>query len=349
MEKLHRAILDKVLFVGPDMSGNGGMASVLASYNDSMEPFHYIATNSRRGTLAGMAAWGLALLSLPYHRLRGRRILHIHYAGGKSLIRKRSFLAWGRLLGFRTIMHCHCNISRVIINEGVEKMKHILGRADCNIVLAERYATEMRNSLGISPDIVNNPVLPMPEARKATASKPVVFLFLGLLNEAKGFYNLLEALSILKTRGLDFRLIIGGAGDVDAMNAAAERLDITDRLDFRGWMSGPDKEAAMAEADVIVLPSLSEGMPVCLLEAIASDKAAVASDVGAVPQLIDDGRTGYIVPPGDVGRLTEALAAYAGDPTLAHSHGAAAAGKLNDFLPQTISDSLCNIYMRILQ
>lgn len=348
MEKLHREIFDKVLFVGPDYRANGGMASVLASYRAAVEPFHYLPTNSRRGTLAGFVACGVTLLSLPFQRLLGRRILHIHYASGKSLMRKRVVQSWGRLWGFRTIMHCHCNLTGAIDRHGVGTMRRVLGHADCNIALAQTYADDMHERLGLTAEVVNNPIEPMPAARKAAPGTPTTFIFLGLLSEAKGFFNLLEALGALKARGLRFRLIVGGAGDVAAMNAAIERLGLADSVDFRGWMTGSAKEAALAEADVVVLPSLSEGMPVCILEAIASQKAAVATAVGAVPQLVDDGRTGFVVAPGNVAELTDALAAYASDPALAATHGKAAGEKINDFLPAAVIDRLGDIYKRLL-
>jgi glycosyltransferase involved in cell wall biosynthesis len=99
-------------------------------------------------------------------------------------------------------------------------------------------------------------------------------------------------------------LVAGDGPDRAALEQhAADRAP--ERVHFAGMLPGPAD--ALAAADVVVLPSRTEGMPGVLIEAGLSGVAAVATDVGAVAQIVRDGETGLLVRPGDVSGLTAAL------------------------------------------
>ncbi|MEM9655254.1 MAG: glycosyltransferase family 4 protein [Actinomycetota bacterium] len=114
----------------------------------------------------------------------------------------------------------------------------------------------------------------------------------------------------------DSTLVLIGDGPLRTEVAAlAERLDIADRVQFLGMRS--DAARLVAGFDVSVLSSRWEGMPRTVVEAAAAGVPVIATDVGAVSELIEDGRAGTLVPPGDVVRLTAALQAVRGEPSVA--------------------------------
>lgn len=350
-KKLTDPVLDRVLFIGPSIKSQGGIASMLGLYRDYFHPFHYIASNSAHGTLPGLLNAALLMMRLPLERLSGRRLLHIHYASGKSLKRKQLIAAWGRLLGFRTVMHCHCNIIRASELTGENRMARLLGKADYNIVLASKYLNYEREKLRLPETrtaVVNNIAIPAGEKRRQTDRSPVTFLFLGLIHRQKGIYDLLEAAAKVKASGRTLRIIVGGKGEEAKFSREVRRLDLEDVVEFRGWISGEAKEAAWNDADVFVLPSYTEAMPLSILEAMGRGIPSIGTPVGTVPELISDCISGSIVPAGDSGSLAKAMTAYIDRPANISEEGEAALKKLAEYSPKAVFSSLIPIYRTVL-
>lgn len=138
----------------------------------------------------------------------------------------------------------------------------------------------------------------------------VVLLALGRLSPEKGHRALLEAWSRLPRHGVPpalaerLRLLLVGDGAERAALAALAQGDA--RVILAGWRDDP--HACLGAADVFVLPSLREGLPLALLEAMAVGLPIVATSVGGVPEALEHGRVGAVVAPGDVHALAAALA-----------------------------------------
>jgi glycosyltransferase involved in cell wall biosynthesis len=139
----------------------------------------------------------------------------------------------------------------------------------------------------------------------------VALVAVGRLNAQKGFDVLLSALAELP----DVAVRIVGSGEEDAALAAqAARLGVTGRVTFVGWSTQVRDE--LAQADVFVLPSRSEGFPLALVEAMLAGLPVVATTVGSVPEAVTDGDTGLLVPKDDPAALTAALRKLIDDPDL---------------------------------
>jgi glycosyltransferase involved in cell wall biosynthesis len=111
----------------------------------------------------------------------------------------------------------------------------------------------------------------------------------------------------------DARFVIAGDGwQRAAFERLAADLGIADRVRFTGWRA--DRARILAALDVFVMPSLFEGGPTTVLEAMAMGLPVVATNVGMVPEVVDDGKTGLVVPPGDVHALTTAVRELAARP-----------------------------------
>jgi glycosyltransferase involved in cell wall biosynthesis len=132
-------------------------------------------------------------------------------------------------------------------------------------------------------------------------------LFLGWLERDKGIFELLEACRQL-AGGRRFALDVAGEGNASAeARAFVARHGLHDRVYFHGWLRGPELHAALARADVLVLPSWAEGLPNAMVEAMAAGLAVVVSAVGAIPELITDRRSGMLVEPHNAASLVRAL------------------------------------------
>jgi glycosyltransferase involved in cell wall biosynthesis len=144
---------------------------------------------------------------------------------------------------------------------------------------------------------------------------------IGNLYPVKGHRYAIDALAQLARRHPALHLAIAGRGELaDGLIAQARALGIGHRVHLIGLRS--DVAAVLAAGDLFVLPSLSEGLPLALLEAMFAGTAIVASDVGEVGAALDRGRAGLLVPPGDAAALAAAL-----DGILTHSERARALGR----------------------
>ncbi|WP_373355177.1 glycosyltransferase [Pseudoroseicyclus sp. CXY001] len=129
-------------------------------------------------------------------------------------------------------------------------------------------------------------------------------LFVGRLAAAKGLPVLLEAFEqALRTRPDLHLTLIGDGPDRAALEARARGLPVT----FTGALSQGDVAEALSTADLFVLPSFAEGLPVVLMEALAAELPAVATRIAGVAELVEDGTSGRLVPPGDAPALTAAI------------------------------------------
>ncbi len=130
------------------------------------------------------------------------------------------------------------------------------------------------------------------------------------------------------TRHPGVRVTIAGPGEPPARLAA-----VNGRATWLGWLDADAKARALREADIFLMPSTSEGLPVALLEAMAYGKPIVATRVGGIPDVLADGTEGLLVPPGDVAALADAVGTLVGDPDRAWALGRAAKQRVAELGP----------------
>lgn len=135
-----------------------------------------------------------------------------------------------------------------------------------------------------------------------------VLLCIGRLCAEKGHLTLLDALVALDRP--DLRLILAGDGELRGLvDERIRRLGLSDRVTVTGWIGSDEVRRLITEATVIVQPSLMEGLPVVIMEAMAQGRPVISTFVAGIPELVQDGRTGWLVPAGDAESLASALAA----------------------------------------
>lgn len=124
----------------------------------------------------------------------------------------------------------------------------------------------------------------------------VIILFMAWVTKNKGIYELIEAINLLKEENLNFKLIVAGKGsDFDNIGEIISNNDLSNYVELKGWVLGEEKMDLLHQADVFVLPTYFEGYPNSLVEAMASGKACVATNVGAIPDMIKEYETGLLI------------------------------------------------------
>jgi len=153
------------------------------------------------------------------------------------------------------------------------------------------------------------------EPRPLPAARPVSLVTIGRFSEQKGQLLLIEAMAEVQRRGVDARLVLVGDGDLRRpLERAIAQEGLGHRVTLTGWQDEAGVRRALDKAHALVLPSFAEGLPMVVMEALVSARPVIATWVAGIPELMQDQRTGWLVPPGDALALAEAITELAATP-----------------------------------
>lgn len=326
----------RVVSFGPHLDVMGGISSVvktwLASQTIRQVDFHHLSTmvdGTSRQKLAEVARCELALLRLMADR-PPPDLYHVHVAVGASLWRKIVFFRQALATGRPVVVHAHGGSFESMYQRNERNaaaMRWLFRNATAVVVLYRRFGELVREWTDgqarvvqiMNPVVVDDftrpPGLPWPEA-------PTV-LFMGYVGKRKGAYDLMRAVPAVLEAVPNARFRFGGNGEVEQVRALAEELGVSHAVDMLGWASGEDKIRAFRAADVYCMPSYEEAHPVAILEAMAASLPVVSTDVAGIPETVVDGRTGWLVRPGDVSAIADRLIRLLRAPAEARQMGAA--------------------------
>jgi glycosyltransferase involved in cell wall biosynthesis len=211
--------------------------------------------------------------------------------------------------------------------------RRIIRGSDAVTVISTHTAREVRRLVpdarvrtipfgaAISP--LPRPDLRVPTPERPSPPAPFNLLFIGRLVERKGVTFLLRAVAAIQEQGGDVRLRVVGDGPLrEPLWREVGALGIADAVEFMGFIPSSALTGAIAECDVLVLPAVQdskgdvEGLGVVLIEAMMHDRPVIASDSGGISDIVIDGESGLLVPPGDVGALVSAIERLRDDPQL---------------------------------
>jgi glycosyltransferase involved in cell wall biosynthesis len=199
-------------------------------------------------------------------------------------------------------------------------------RADGLICASSYVLNTLHSPAAPVLDIVHPAVDPQMFAPGGSPDSPACVLFVGSLMEAtayKGLATLIDATTILRDRGVPVRLEV--VGDGDARRGFEELVGfkgIESFVRFSGALRGPELAEAYRRNAVLAIPSSFDNFPTVALEAMACGLPVVASEVGALPDLVEEGKRGYLVEPGNAGQLADRLADVISDPAQGRRMGA---------------------------
>lgn len=313
----------RVLMCGSDTGRvKGGMVSVAQNYlrytGWKRARITYLVTHTEGGrvrkTLCFAGAWARAAFWL----LRGKYdLVHLHVSERGSFYRKALLVRLCRRLHVPVILHHHGAEFEDFYGKMDSKqkayVKRILEGASCNLVLSEFLRGQLlEKAPAANAAVLYNAVEVPAERTYRPEARRIVML--GRQGWRKGSFDLLEAVAAVDGQlPEDIQLWMCGDGDVEEVRRKAGELGIGKRLAYAGWISGEEKEACLAEAMVHVLPSYREGLPMSILETMARGIPNIGTAIASIPEVIRDGETGFLLEPGDTGKLSELLVRIAGD------------------------------------
>jgi len=206
--------------------------------------------------------------------------------------------------------------------------KRPLQRADVVFALSTFTAGQLTEVMGVDPRCIRKTYwgvpplfLEIPRRRRPTVSR---ILFFGAFTEGKGVTDLLGALAQVREQGeTAWELRMAGWGDEDGLRQAASELGIIEQVKFLGRLSHEELLPVLEWADLAILPSRAESFGLAIAEAQAAGLPVVSCRTGAVPEIVEDGLTGWLVEPGDSQAIASALLAAMRGPKQAFDMGMA--------------------------
>ena len=347
----------RVLQFGPALDVRGGISSVEKLICEYLKPYaaiRHVATMEDGSAINGAVVYARALRTL-WRALADIDpvIVHIHFASRGSTLRKFLLADMVAQAGRPLVMHAHGarfdQFHRRLPAVLRGKVNRTLQRANVVIALSSQWRDFFVNECELAPakvTVLPNPVRWNSSPPDRAGRAQVQFLSLGRLSERKGSYDLVNAFAALpRELRARARLVLAGDGDVEGVRQLAAPLGEAVRV--LSWIDAAERERLLDSSDVFVLPSLAEGLPMALLEAMAAGLPAIVTPVGGIPDALTHGAEGLLVEPGRVDQITAAMTRMLGDDAERLAAGRRAHARARLFDVNTYARRLADLYQRI--
>lgn len=330
----------KVLLVGPLPPTVGGITSFLAGLLKSSlaEQYDLCEFGTERPTsklFKRISGYGMIwctgltnslksvvctishLLTFPFSLIRKRpNIVHIHTASYWSFWENAFYVVIARAFCRKTILHIHGgtfdkfylksnNLSKFV-------MRWIMNLSNVVIVLSPTWenffgALLPSKKLAIVGNYVDT-LLYDNDAKSTFGSKEINVMFIGGSEaKRKGVYDLIAAASIIAKQKADINFTFVSCSSVEGIENICKQESISNCTQILGFVSENEKIKILQSSDIFVLPSYGENFPVTVIEAMAAGLPVIATRVGAIPDVIDEGTNGFLIEAGDYQELAEKI------------------------------------------
>lgn len=302
-----------VTMFGVDPSCLGGISTLARMLCEELPKysavdFVYIPTVNQESGWEKVRVFQQALTLAKRRFSQVRGVVHIHMADNASIVRSAVVSGIAKRNGQTVVLQIHCDLYR-IRNASTTAMKKLIDgvirRADHIITLGSYLAPlfELLDYPLSQVTVLSNPVR-CPDINGYSTSRSKI-LFLGNVSKDKGVPELLEAVAQIDS-ALDSEIQIEICGkDHMNVNEAIERCSLGHRVIYRGVVT-PDR-TFFSQYLLNILPSHKEAMPFALLEASANGIPSIATRVGSIPEIIEDGVSGFLVAPNDSFALAQRI------------------------------------------
>ena len=270
-----------------------------------------MARSSERGMLTHIGYFALACLLTRHLKTLGVDQLHVHF----SLNPADVACLCNELAGTKFSATFHASYEYDHTASGLN-LREKVARAERVVMISEHGVNTLARAFPEHADKITLVRCGLDEhwfeAKPRPPSGCGHFVSVARLAEQKQPHLLLEALARARKQGIELSLTMVGDGPMrERVEQIVDELKLTDAVILAGWCDQEMIERELLKARALALSSLSEGIPVAIMEAFAHGRPAIATDVGGVSELVESGRTGWLVPPGDVDAYTDAVIACA--------------------------------------
>lgn len=362
---MKKIIIPKSLSAKILMAGNyynhhhpGGISAVLQYWNDYIEDMQHYPT-FKEGNNVVKRLWFLTSyvrIALRLLFCRNVKALHLHTAADGSFWRKTQLTKLAKFFKRKVILHVHASRFKDFYNESSEKKQawilNTLMMADVLIVLSNSWK-EWFKGIGILEDkiVVLHNITSFPTeipSAKIDDGK-THYLFMGEIGQRKGVFDILRGMAKHREELVGkVELRIGGNRNEEVLKKFIKDSNLEDMVVFEGWVSGEKKLKLLNWADVFVLPSFNEGLPISILEAMSYKHPIISTPVGGIPEVVETGLNGVLVTPGNDEEIFVAMKHYADNKSCVSVEGAESFARAQTYLPDYVLNHLKTIYETLI-
>ncbi|MEA5449341.1 glycosyltransferase family 4 protein [Leptolyngbya sp. CCNP1308] len=356
-----------VIGVGPSLTEQGGMGSVSRLIQELTSPsfsLRYIETwdSSHKGVQKLFYFLKGYLTFLRVVLQKEVDLVHIHCSERGSLLRKILIGSVAYQAGIPYILHAHGCEFHVFYSQLPNILKKIIDaffrRSSMLIVLSESWKEFYISNCKLQPEqvmVLKNPVVfpryvPLRSAASLNKTRCIKFLFMGKINERKGVYDLVQSISKMDPKDQEkITVILAGSGEVEQLKSFADDLNVLNQLQFLGWVNAEVRDRLLAEADVFILPSYNEGLPMALLEAMSWGLPVITTAVGGIPEVVTPNVNGFLLQPGDIVGLSNAMSSLINNGSLRSNLGSKARNGIASLDIESYSERLFGLYKKAVK
>lgn len=235
-----------------------------------------------------------------------------------------------------TVVTLHCQLEPTLCRplRPATVFDHAFRRASALVACSQAVLEELREVLpetAARSVVIGNGMGPPSRPATPVGISPPRLLCLGRLAAEKGVDTALAAFARVREALPTARLVIAGDGpERQALEQLARELGVAGAVRFVGWVGPEHRDRLLEEASLLLMASLSEGFGLAALEAARMGRPVVATRVGGLPEVVEDGVSGLLVPPGDAAALAEAALRLLNDEPLCRRYGVAAESRARE-------------------
>lgn len=349
----------KVCMVVPSFSAKGGIATVVSGYRGSeLEKQYnvkyiesYCDGNKVQKIFKAIGAYFSFLKEMVINK---PDLVHIHSSFGGSFYRKLPFVCMASIFNIPIINHIHgSEIANLYINASEKKKKIVencFNKCRYLVVLSEEWKKKLEVVKTKTPKIViENYSTIHKECLKRKNHQDKTILFLGFITELKGCFDIPDIAKKVIEQNANVKFILAGSGEIEKLQAIIEEKGISQYFSFPGWVRKEEKENLLKNADIFLLPSYTEAMPMSILEAMGYGLPIVTTNVGGIPQLVEDGKNGYMTDPGNIDSFVKAILKLISNNELIYDMGKKGIEKAYEkYSLEKHLEKVCKLYENVL-
>lgn len=303
-----------ILQVGPSLKDKGGMVTVMQSIiNSTIAKKYNIIHISTYIYGKKFSLFFTSILKIIFYKIIYRvELVHIHMASYGSFYRKSIIISICKILHLKVVLHCHgaCfeKFYTSVKQSKKEYIKKTFAKAEKVIVLSESWKEFFKTIVDENKIIVMYNSVNVPnEQNKNNLNTIPTGLFLGRIGERKGAYDLIDVVKKLTNEGIKLKILMAGDGEIDKAKEVVKKDNLEDNIEILGWIDNDKRREYLKTSDFYILPSYDEGMPMSVLEAMSYSLPVITTDVGGIPEMIQNEENGILVKPGDNEAIEKAI------------------------------------------